>query len=138
MDTLQTSQPTSEEVNGFIQWFIEAGEIERLTRHQQIRAITLRSLELAPPPSYSRIGAIFGVKKGTISNHLSQIGWSSQTLGPDDIGHSISAESPYPTAKQGRNQWSKLSIKKGSFDRADRGRQWKSLSKKGGDNLRVG
>jgi hypothetical protein len=53
---------TSEEVNVFIQWFIEVGEIERLTRHQQIRDMTLRLLELAPPPSYSRIGAIFGMK----------------------------------------------------------------------------
>jgi hypothetical protein len=73
MDTLQTSQLTSEEVNVVIQWFIEVGEIETLTRHQQIHDITLRLLELAPPPSYSRIGAIFGVTKGTISNHLSEI-----------------------------------------------------------------
>jgi hypothetical protein len=36
MDTLQTSQVTSEEVNVFIQWFIDVGEIERRTRHQQM------------------------------------------------------------------------------------------------------
>jgi hypothetical protein len=79
----------------------------------------------------------FGVKKRTISNHLSEIGWPSQTVGADGIGYSISAESPYTTAKQGRIQWSKQSIKKGSFDHADRGRLWRSLSKKGEDNLRV-
>jgi hypothetical protein len=37
-------------------------------------------LELVSLSSYSRIGDIFDVKKDTISNHLSEIGWSSQAL----------------------------------------------------------
>jgi hypothetical protein len=67
MDTLQTSQPVSEGAIGVIQSSIEFREIEKLIRHLQIRDITLRSLERAPTPSSSRIGAIFVVKKGALA-----------------------------------------------------------------------
>jgi hypothetical protein len=51
------------------------------TYHDQIGEIGAYLRELEPPATYGAIADIFGVKKGTVYNHMADIGWSEQKIG---------------------------------------------------------
>jgi hypothetical protein len=81
MEELDLTGLTSEEISTVHRWFIEADDIQRSTRHEQIREVATQRRGMTPKVSFSRIAAVFHVQKGIISNHLSDVGWSGQTPG---------------------------------------------------------